>query len=354
MIRPPRSPSRRDFIRTTAAGLAGTLVAPLVARSAEAQARETSARSRVVVVHDQRALDADTFEDRSINPDVAQAMMDSGIRHLTGINDVGEAWKSLFPRLTPSTTIGIKINALFWLMVTHPKVIAAVVRGLTRMTVAGRAFPANNIIIWDRKDSHLTRAGFSINRGPTGARCFGTNDGYTSEKYRIEGGRNPQGISRILTEQCDYLINLSVLKNHGLAGVTLSLKNHYGTCELPWEIHDNYCSPAISILNALPVVRQKQVVSICDAIFGSTIDADRPPTVKPRSLILSKDPVALDATGARLLATFGAATTALDGMARHIAVSAAPPYNLGICDPARIELISVENPSSSEKSRTDV
>ena len=64
----------------------------------------------------------------------------------------------------------------------------------------------------------------------------------------------------------DYMINLSVLKNHGTAGVTLSMKNHYGTCDDPGSIHGGYCDPYIPALNNLSPIRDKQVLNICDAI----------------------------------------------------------------------------------------
>ena len=337
--------SRRTFIQRTATGAIGALFAPILNKAYGAYTSDAPVLSRVVVVRDQNALDKESFEDSSINQKVVQVMMDDGIKSLTGIDTVGEAWKSLFPNLTQKTVIGIKVNSLYWLMYTHPKVTNAVVTGLTSMIVEGNPFPENNIIIWDRKDSHLKRGSYVINTGNTGVRCFGTNNDYTDEKFELVKGKKPQGISRIIAEQCDYLINLSVLKSHGLAGVTLSLKNHFGTCDNPWDLHDNCCDPAISVINSIPVIRQKQVVSICDAIFGSTIDADKPPTVMPRSLIFSKDPVAMDMTGAKMLESYGAKTTSVDGLARHIITSSQPPYNLGTCNPDRINTITIENPS---------
>jgi uncharacterized protein (DUF362 family) len=322
------------------------MFAPIISNTYDARSSKISALSRVVVVRDRNALDGKSFEDASINQDTVQIMMNAGIKSLTRIEDTGEAWKSLFPSITQKTIIGIKVNSVYWLMYTHPKVTNTVVTGLLSMIVEGNLFPPNNIIIWDRKDSHLKKAGYGINTNRTGVRCFGTNKNYTPEKYEILKGKEPQGISTILAEQCDYLINLSVLKAHLIAGVTLSLKNHYGTCELPWEFHDNYCDPAISILNSLPVIRQKQVISICDGVFGATIDAVSAPNVMPKSLIFSKDPVALDFTGVKILESYGAKTTSLDGIAKHIATSAKSPYNLGICDPRKIESITIENPSS--------
>ncbi len=345
----PEPASRREFLRTTATGVVGALLVPELVGADDALPSAASAPSRVVVVQDRNVLDATAIRDSSINREVIQLMMDAGIRGLTGIRDVGQAWSSLFPALTQTTVIGIKVNSLYWLNFTHPRVTRAVVDGLTSMTVEGKPFPANNIVVWDRKDSHLERNGYAINRGETGVRCFGTNDGYTADKVAVVDGKPPQGISRILAEQCDYLINLSVLKNHGLAGVTLSLKNHYGTVEVPSDLHTPYCDPAISVINALPLIRRKQVVSICDAVFGSTVDADKPPTVRPRSLIFSRDPVALDATGARMLASHGAGTTGLDGLARHIATSGQPPYELGTFDFRRIESITISDPSSRRR-----
>jgi hypothetical protein len=149
-----------------------------------------------------------------------------------------------------------------------------------------------------------------------------------------------------LTDDCQYLVNVSVLKNHFASGVSLSMKNHYGSVNNPGALqHDNGCIASIPSINALEPIRNKQVVVICDAIFGVISNGpDASPQVSPKSLLLSRDPVAMDTIGAKMLEAHGCRTASITGAARHITTASLPPYSLGICDLSQIESIVVENP----------
>jgi uncharacterized protein (DUF362 family) len=340
--------TRRKFIDQTIRGTAGAIAASACCGRFADSSASPAALSRVVTVRDDQAVDKNV-----INAAVAQIMMNAGIMGLTGIDDVGEAWRSLFPGITASSVIGIKINCLFSSMATHPKATATVVEGLKQMIVDGNPFPENNIIVWDRSDYDLTKCGYTINTGGTGVRCFGTNSSYTSQSYSISGA-SKQSISRILTDRCAFLVNLCVLKNHGISGVSLSLKNHLGTCSDPGGMHDNYCNPSLTSLNSLSAIRDKQVVAICDAFLGTISGGpDHSPQVALKSLIFSRDPVAMDYVGAQMLKANGCSTTSLTGASRHIATAGQSPYNLGTSDPAQMEQILIENPSLSTHAPRD-
>jgi uncharacterized protein (DUF362 family) len=301
--------------------------------------------SRVVVVKHDNA-----FHDNQFDAAVVQVMMDNGITRLTDLQDVGEAWKSLFSGITAASVIGIKINCLFQHH-THQEVLNAVISGLKRMQVDGNPFPENNIIVWDKGDWDLQQRGYTINRSGSGVRYFGTTQ-YGETTYTIDSG-NPQRLSGILTDQIHFLINLSVLKNHG-TGVSLSMKNHYGSISnLGGDRMHNYpLATVLPSLNALLPIREKQVICICDAIRAVVANGpDGAPTATPKRLILSRDAVAHDYIGAQILHDHGCQTTSLTGAARHIARAAEPPYSLGTCDPAQIELINIENPTAVESGK---
>ena len=87
----------------------------------------------------------------------------------------------------------------------------------------------------------------------TGIRCLATSDGIGyDESFAIDVGKSRQVyLSSILTKMCTYLINVPVLKDHSIAGVTLSMKNHYGTIDNPGSLHGpTYsCNPYIPALN---------------------------------------------------------------------------------------------------------
>lgn len=291
----------------------------------------------IVVVEDDTA----TFG-YQINEDTVQVMLNSGISALTDQPDHGEAWKSLFPGITTASIIAVKVNTLFSTMPTHPEVTYAVCEGLKLMEIEGEFFPENNIIIYDNTNNHLSQGGYTINTSNRGIRCFGTDHvGYSSETFRVVD--TDQRISRIITETADYIVNISVLKNHSTAGVTLALKNHYGTCNLPQYMHSNHADPYIPALNALPVINDKKYLNICDALFG--IRSGGPggyPQFTTNKIIMSEDIVAGDYVGRELLADNGCNTI---GLATHID-TAAIDYDLGTNDPDEMDIINITNPTT--------
>jgi uncharacterized protein (DUF362 family) len=291
-----------------------------------------------VVIEDETAT-----SNNEINENTVQIMMDSGIKSLAQQEQIGEAWKALLPEINTNHTVAIKVNCINSSLSTHPQVTQAVVQGLKQMSFDGLLFPENNITIFDRTNNELTRAGYTINTSASGVRCFGTNasgigyDGTTFDVY----GKN-QRLSNIIIQSCDYLINLSVLKNHGTAGVTICLKNHFGSCNAPGSIHGGHADPYIPALNALEAIKSKQVVNICDALFGiKTGGPSGLPQFIANKFILSKDIVAVDYLGRQILEEKGSNTI---GRATHVD-TAATDYGLGTNDPAQMDVVNITNPT---------
>ncbi len=338
---------RRDFLKRTALGTAGFALASSLPGFSTAASDEGEI-SRVVIVTDQSASSG-----TSIVADVVRTMMDRGIMELTDEATVGDAWRSLFPGITSFSCIGIKVNCINYRLSSHPEVAQAIVEGLATMEVEGVSFPRNNIIIWDRTNSELTNAGYTIYTGsePNWARCFGTNQygvGYDDGAQIDVHGRTCRP-SLILSQYCDYLINLSVMKNHTMAGVTFSLKNHLGSIHNPSALHGysyEHCDPYVPALNQR--IRDQlgvsQVVSICDGILGiSSGGPDGPPQFVYNGLLMSCDPVALDYQGMLVLQDQGCQTI---GMATHIATAASAPYHLGTNDPQLMEVRHIIDPAT--------
>jgi uncharacterized protein (DUF362 family) len=323
-----KSLDRRAFLKIISFTGLGGLVLPRSLLSSTGPL----AGSRVVLIEDSAATSGTT-----VNASVAQSMMDCGIMTYTGQYDVGEAWKSLFSGIDETKVIAIKVNCINSSLSTHPEVADAIANGLTQMMFGGTPFPANNIIIFDRKNWELESAGYTINTSSTGVRCFGTNAsgvGYSTGTYDVNG--STQKLSTILTESADYLINASVLKNHGTAGVTLCLKNHYGTCDNPGGLHGGDCDPYIPALNALTAISSKQCVNICDALLGIyTGGPGGSPQFAANTFIISEDIVAADYWGREILEDNGCGTI---GKAHHIDTAAGSPYNLGTNDPTQIDV----------------
>ena len=256
-----------------------------------ADAAETGGKSKVVQVRSNAAF----TDEKTLNYTAVAKMVTTAILHLTGTSSPDKAWKTLF---SPDDVVGIKINALGGRQIaTRPAVVDAVVEGLT---TAG--LPAENIIIWDRLTEELQKAGFVINRSTRGVKCFGTDKSYDSQPEII--GSIGSCFSSIVSSRCTALINIPVLKDHDLSGVSLSLKNFYGAIHNPNKYHDNYCDPYIADLNTHPYIKDKLRLIVCD---GLTMQYQGGPAYKPQwsrtfsTLLLSRDPVAIDRIATALI-----------------------------------------------------
>jgi len=345
--------TRRDFIKCLSNATVGfSLFSPTIFSSFSQELKAfTPGLSRVVVVVDQNATSGST-----INQAVVQTMIDEGIRVLTGISSLGEAWLSIFPGITDSSIVGIKVNSFNYKLPAHPEVAFATANSIENMQVGGSPFNPNNIILWDRHDGELTAAGYIINTQDTEVRCFGTqnpvaggND-YSVDLQVHDVITHP---SKIITNFCDFLISLSCLKNHEHAGVTLGMKNYIGAISDFSLMHPNYCDPYIPAL-----LRQLQDlfgnihrISIIDALFGTSVHGQGGhPEFTYNGIIMGTDPVAVDYVGMRILQDHGCPTA---GNAHHIASATAEPYNLGTNDPELIELITINDPSDMDEEESE-
>jgi uncharacterized protein (DUF362 family) len=310
-----------------------TVTAAPAAPAAESTAPAALGRSKVVLVKDPRAVQGDR-----IDPAVVAEMLAKGIVALTGAKSAEAAWKTF---LKPEDVVGLKINCLFGKGAsTYPEVTEAVAQGLQQAGV-----PAGNVIIWDMRDSDLQKAGYTIQRDGTGTKCYGTNGDY--EPNVTQHGRFNGRLSQILTQQITALVNVPILKDHTVAGITAAMKNHYGSFHNPNEHHDNNCDPYIADLNELPAIRDKTRLIVCDALRPT---ADGGPAYSPQhvwpygGLLLSTDPVALDYWGWRIIEARRKETglSPLEQVGRpprQLATAAA--RGLGTNDPERIELVQV-------------
>jgi hypothetical protein len=222
--------------------------------------------------------------DRILEPVVLQ-MLDAALVRLTGIHDAATAWRVLFD---PSEQVGIKVNTISR-YTTTPQVAYAVAR---RLQEAGLA--PEQIVIFDRTEHELVGRGYTINADGPGVRCRGA--------VAWEGAEQVAGTTQQVHDvmrSCDALINVPALKQHGIAGFTSALKNHYGTIDAPGSLHRTYCDPAIPELNALPVIRDKTRLIVGD--FIRTCPYNWNQMTKENLIAMSFDPVAHDAVARQVL-----------------------------------------------------
>jgi len=203
-----------------------------------------------------------------------------------------EPWARL---AAPEDRVAIKINALAsGNLSPRPELIAAIVTGLRAAGV-----PAGAITIWDRTTREVERSGFPRQTEGDAVRAYGTDalrgGGYGS----TIGSSGPVGslVSRVLTEYATVLLNVGVLKDHDLAGVSAGMKNLYGVIHNPNRYHDHTCDPYVAHVTALPAVRTRLRLTVIDAILAQ---AEQGPAFAPDwiwpcdRILLAVDPVACD------------------------------------------------------------
>ena len=245
--------------------------------------------------------------DMSVQAEVVATMVDLGILTLTGEETVGEAWASIFPVITANSMISIKINTISNKsshLTVHPELVYAITSGLQLMQLGRTDFPAENIIIWDRREDELINAGFEINTSDEGVKCMACNSpgvGFDTS-YPMDVSGKLEYPCTILTEQCDYLINIALVKDHYRAEGTFTLKNHYGSVKYPGALHADSCDPYAAALNADPLFEEKTTLVMLDSLFGVYNGGPvQYPQEVYNTIHFATDRVAIDACGKDIL-----------------------------------------------------
>ncbi len=235
--------TRRDFIRgTVGAALAASLGGlPWTIRNASAAARS----SLVTVVRDKHVMDAAFQVDSSI----LQAMLDQTILHVTGQDQVQEAWSVL---VKPDDIVGLVPTPL--LNPTHSELIEVVKTSLMKEV----GIPAEHIVM-------------------------------------AQGRRKP--------DHCTALISMPGLKGHWLTGIGTVIKNYILYSGRPSQYHYEN-SAKLGEIWLLPEVKDKTRLVLVDALHPL---CDKGPQLDPRyrwaynGLIAGTDPVAVETVCLRIL-----------------------------------------------------
>ncbi|MCX7919245.1 MAG: DUF362 domain-containing protein [bacterium] len=331
--------SRKQFLKkvaglgVSAVGFANLPISIFAKEPANSASRSTGV-SRVVIVQDAAVQIADGVIEQS----VVSRMVEQGMIKLTGKKTAADAWKTLFK---PSDVVGIKVNCIAGRnMSSRPELVAAIVTGLQSAGVK-----PDNIIIWERTTNELRAVGYTINREGPGVKCYGTDGDYDEQIAQF--GSFSGKLSRILSQKITALINVPILKDHGTAGVTIAMKNHYGSIHNPGEFHRNNCDPYCADLNAVPAIKNKTRLIICDAIRAlcNGGPGDRPKyRFHYNGVLISTDPVAIDYQGWQIIETqrkeLGLPTLTEQGRPPKY-IATAQKLGLGTNDPEKIEVISV-------------
>jgi len=324
------STNRRRFLLS-----AGAIFLDKSARRVSSAAAAPLPKSRVVVSRDAqlRQGGAGLDEGRLL------ALLDRAMQAMFDRDTPQEAWRQV---VRPGEVVGLKVNCLAGRGIsTNPPLVEAVCERLRQSGV-------KDIVIWDRLNADLESARFRVNEKGAGVRCFGNDTlGYESELATF--GSAASLLSRTLTQVCDAVISLPVLKDHGITGVTMALKNAFGAIHNPNKYHLDVGDPYIADVNMLPPIRRKFRLHLCDA---TTAQYEGGPSFMPQwtwpfnGLLVARDAVALDATGWQIIERRRAAKgmkplKEMKREPRYIATAADANHRLGTNDPKAIEVVEV-------------
>ncbi len=341
---PKRPLSRRGFLKsgTALAGLAAVAPSfPSIAEAHSAAADEAATLTlypnpgRIVIVEHPGAV----LGYNNVNAAVVQAMFDQGIMTFTGItSSPADALASLFPNLTTAKKIAIKPNLINSAVPTRKELLKAVITRLVQML---GGFPAANITVYERHAMSAGGYSQSYFGQPVNLVVDSSfpNLGYT---IACNGANRPYSKS---LHDADYLINMPVAKDHSCSSAlnfTFSFKNHMGTVNPGGSLGIHCDKTAVLDIMKSSVMTTKQRIVILDALYA--IYNGGPggsPQASPKKIMISQDPVTIDAQGRILLNQLRAANGLNTKAGSYIDEAAAAPYSIGIANPALMQVVNV-------------
>jgi len=277
-------------------------------------------------------------------------MLDTAMISLTGEPSALNAWSRF---VTPDDIVGIKVNAIAEERgpCTNPILVSAIAQALVRVGV-----PESNIIVWDKLWEQLVKAGFKFNKGGKGIQCYGTNSlgsflGIKNFRFlQYERKKSAYGTVKVhfskILSKCTAIINVPILKDHQMAGVTIALKNFLGTINNPESFHKDKGNPSIADLHMLQGIKKRHRLTIVDTL---TALYNGGPTGKPQwqwnynGIIVGTDLVAIDYIGWKIIEEKRkeVGLPPLSEESRkpaYIATAADTDHRIGTNDPNKIDL----------------
>ena len=375
------STGRRNFLKAAAAGTAAMALNPGVKSVFGATDFSPSPCNkwpgRVVI-----NFNKDAVSGNEVDVAVNIKMIEQSIKLLTGKEELGAAWKAVFPdTLSADSIIAIKIVAYNpYKSGLHWSCAKAVFDGLRQMDFDGTPFSANNIYIYEMSTTGVanafTVAGYTAENFPDIP-----SENIVDVKNPVDGGDgalNNRKYAQTL-KNADFLINCFNARGHILGDsdgkFTLGFKSHFGSYHDPWGMHDSNggVSKNIRELVCTGPVYNKQVLSICASPFGANegngpggINGDDLPpddfstyteqmdsgcgAKNPSTVIMSTDPVSAEMQGIKMIRINEGGKYSPSDLPGYLKSSAgidasgySPTYNIGICDEENMEFGRIIN-----------
>jgi len=276
--------------------------------------------SRVVWITDSGAASAWAGDSSRVDANIVQRMADQAIMALAGTSSVNSAWSQIFRNhnggadYQAGEKIAVKVNFnnsynsgtsnnCYQDHCPTYQPVNALIRQLVNKGVA-----QSDIIIYDTSRSFPDYYVNGIKAAFPNVQLNPNRSCSSSQSVR-------GAAFGCVLDQAKYLINMPLLRTHGMAGVTLSFKNHLGSTENPSAFHSAFFGTSASTnslvqLNSHPLIKDKTILVVDDALYGLTRGGPNgAPNIHPNSLFLSTDPVAADSVMSDYLQSQGAAVT---------------------------------------------
>jgi uncharacterized protein (DUF362 family) len=283
-------------------------------------------------------------------------MVDAVVQTVAGKPDIGAAWRVW---VDPKDRVGIKVSAAGApVSSTHAEVVAAVAAGLEAAGVA-----AENIVIWDRLGRDIDLAGYEQLSARYKVTSTDAEGGYDNKEKLlaavmgkliigdVEFGRksgdqvsSTSHLSSVLG-RVDKVVHVPALADSihsglrgALAGMILDNLDNWRRLARP----PHYGDPYLAELYSDPRLGGKVVLTILDALRPQYAGGPFPGaefSVNYGAIFASRDPVAVDATGMRLLDDFRG-DAKLPALAKITGwLASAEAVGLGRASEANIELV---------------
>ncbi|MFC1723986.1 DUF362 domain-containing protein [candidate division KSB1 bacterium] len=292
--------------------------------------------SKVIIAQD----DGIRISRNDLDADKVNTLLEKGIKSFFNVDSHVDGWKKILPG---GSTVGIKINCLAGKggASTQVELTEAIVKQLAEAGISD-----DKIIVFDRLSSDLKSAGYKTNTQGSKYRCYGNDHKGFERNLRINRSVGSL-FSRILTEECDVIINVPVLKDHGICGYTGAMKNMYGIIHNPNKYHEQTGDPYIADLYDYPLIKNKTVITIMDAL---NCQYNGGPPFFPRwsfpynGIFIGTDPVALDTVGVSIIEELREKNnlpSLKEENREPTYINTAAELGIGTNDPEKIKIITV-------------
>ena len=283
--------TRRDFIKgASLAGMAAAFGMPVEISFAD----DVLAKTRVVLIRDENVLDSEG----NVNAEIISHMLDEAVTALFDTENSADAWRKI---IRPDDIVGIKSNE--WGPLPTPRELENAIK--KRVMEAGVS--EKNVAVDDRGVLY--------------------NDVFKNSTA---------------------LINVRPLRTHHWSGVGSLLKNYIMFTPRPDDYHDNSCADLAKLWEK-PIIKGKtrlNILVLLTPLFHGVgaHHFDRKYLWAYNGLLMGTDPVAVDATGLRIIEArrgqFFGEYRPMKPPAHHIAY-ADIRHGLGVSDPNKIEFIKL-------------